>query len=250
VNFTAWGEEFIEQKIPAEEFVDGWEVRYSKFLVVLGEIRVANRDGEVAATQAAPKLLDVHQRGPVAIEQLKDLSPEDWTDVSYSIAPSSALVAGNATEADVAFMKGQGYSIYLEATATKGAVTKSYKWGFKTDTVYRNCMHPDYGEGLTVPSGGSVDIQLTIHGDHLYYDDLQSSDAKMRFDAIAAADKNDDGEVTLEELAAVDLTTLPLGQYGTGGAGEVNTLRDFVTALARTVGHYRGEGECDPTSRK
>lgn len=250
VNFTTWGEEFIEQKIPSESFVDEWEVRYSKFLVVLGEIRVANGNGEVAATQSTPKLFDVHQRGPLLIEQFTQLPSEAWSDVSYSIAPSSTMVAGNATEADVAFMKAQGYSIYLEATATKGVVTKSYQWGFKTDTVYRDCKHPDYGEGLTVPSGGSVDIQLTIHGDHLYYDDLQSSEAKMRFDAIAAADKNDDGEITLEELAAVDLTTLPLEQYGTGGASEVNTLRDFVTALARTVGHYRGEGECDPTARK
>ena len=72
-------------------------------------------------------------------------------------------------------------------------------------------------------------------------------------DAIAAADKagilGADGQVTLEELALVDLTELPPEQYGTGGASNVRTLRDFVTALVRTVGHYRGEGECAPRVR-
>jgi hypothetical protein len=96
-------------------------------------------------------------------------------------------------------------------------------------------------------------VQLTIHGDHLFFDDLQSPEAKMRFDAMAAADNlgiaGADGQVTLEELAAVDLTELPPDQYGTGGVGNVRNLRDFVTALVRTVGHFRGEGECSPQSR-
>ena len=126
-------------------------------------------------------------------------------------------------------------------------------WGFPINTLYEKCEHPDLGEGVTVPNGGEETVQLTIHGDHLFFDDLQSPDAKMRFDAIAAADKagilGADGQVTLEELALVDLTELPPEQYGTGGASNVRTLRDFVTALVRTVGHYRGEGECSPRVR-
>lgn len=34
------------------------------------------------------------------------------------------------------------------------------------------------------------------------------------------------------------------GAYGTGAAANVNNLREFVTALSRTLGHFRGEGEC------
>jgi hypothetical protein len=47
----------------------------------------------------------------------------------------------------------------------------------------------------------------------------------------------------------VNLTTLPLGQYGTGSAPNVKTLKDFVLALSRTVGHYRGEGHCHSHAR-
>ena len=69
-------------------------------------------------------------------------------------------------------------------------------------------------------------------------------DARLRFDAIAAADANGDREVTLDELGAVQLTTLPMTQYSTGPLPNVRTLRDFVTHLVSTVGHFNGEGHC------
>lgn len=76
-----------------------------------------------------------------------------------------------------------------------------------------------------------------------------SEEAKIRFQALADADKNNDGEITLVELGMVDLTSLPVDQYGTGGASAVKNLHDFVNALSRTLGHYRGEGECEPHAR-
>ncbi len=56
-----------------------------------------------------------------------------------------------------------------------------------------------------------------------------------------------DVALPLEELAAVDLadkTKITAGTYGTGSASNINDLRAFVEALSRTVGHFRGEGEC------
>ncbi len=95
-------------------------------------------------------------------------------------------------------------------------------------------------------NGGTDEVQLTIHGDHLFYDDLQASNAKVRFTALSKADANGDSKLTLDELAAVRLTMIAAedGTFGTGAAANVNTLRDFVTDLTRTVGHFRGEGEC------
>lgn len=92
--------------------------------------------------------------------------------------------------------------------------------------------------------GGTDAVELTIHGDHFFYDDLQAATAKLRAEAIVNADANLDGLVELSELDAVALTSLPANQYGTGGASDVNNLGDFVRFLSRTVGHYRGEGEC------
>ncbi|MFP2928873.1 hypothetical protein ACLESO_27475 [Pyxidicoccus sp. 3LG] len=252
VTFTTYGEDFIEKEIPASAFEDGWSVRFSKFLVKLGEVKVATKD-ETAAQQGQSKVFDVHKPGPVVVETFTELPAQDWDHVSYAIAPFPEAVAGNADAQDVALMKTGGYSVYVEGVATKGSVTKSFDWGFTSDTLYEHCESEDLGAGVTVPKDGEASVELTIHGDHLFFDDLQSPDAKMRFDALAAADKlgiaGADGVVTLEELAAVDLTELPQGQYGTGGVANVRNLRDFVTALVRTVGHFRGEGECSPRSR-
>jgi hypothetical protein len=62
----------------------------------------------------------------------------------------------------------------------------------------------------------------------------------LRFDALAAADADVDGAVTLAELEA---KPLDVRLYNPSGLGAVN-FGAFVTSLARTVGHFRGEGEC------
>ncbi len=68
------------------------------------------------------------------------------------------------------------------------------------------------------------------------YDGLQAACAKVRGAAIIAADANDDG-VTRAELAAVQLTSLPLSQYDTTGAASVKTLADRVSGIpSRNLG--------------
>lgn len=249
VTFTAWGEELIEDKLPIKEgdnpgFVDGWNLKYGKFLVALGGITVAKTTGGTAQTVSGQKVFDLTKKGPVDVGTLEKLPAERWDAVSYTISPATGATAGTASEADVTFLNTQKYSLYVEATVTKAAVTKSLKWGFSTNTLYENCEAADTGKGVVVPNGATETVQLTIHGDHPFYDDLQSPEAAVRFDAIAGADANNDGEVTLAELEGVALTTLPVNLYGTGGASNVKNLKEFVTNLTSTVGHFRGEGEC------
>jgi hypothetical protein len=142
-----------------------------------------------------------------------------------------------------------GYSLYVAGTAT-GAEgdEKRFAWGFAIGTRYNECHSEQDGRdeaGVVVTNNSSVEAQLTTHGDHLFYDRLQASPdpaipTSLRFDALAAADANADGEVTLEELNA---RTLDVRSYDPSGLGAV-THGAFVTSLARTVGHFRGEGEC------
>ena len=103
---------------------------------------------------------------------------------------------------------------------------------------------------MLVTNGGAQNVELTVHGDHVFYDDLQSEEAVPRFQALADADANSDGLITLEELDQVPLYTIPVekGTYGTGALGNVNTLGDYERTLSRTIGHYRGEGSCNSKS--
>ena len=245
VAFTTWGEEYIEDAIPSAEFEDGWQIKFSKFNVVIQDIKVASSKGGMGSSMSGQKVFDLTKKGPVDVVKFEKLPADRWNEVSYAIAPASgSATAGNADAADVTKMNTDKLSLHVIASATKGSITKTFDWAFTTKTGYVDCESAEGGKGVVIPTGSTATVQLTIHGDHLFYDDLQSPDAKLRFDAIAAADANSDGTVTLEELAAVSLTTLPLTQYGTGGAAQVKNLRDFVTSLSRTVGHYQGEGEC------
>jgi hypothetical protein len=253
VTASIWGEAFIEERIPAaatpeaEGFQNGWEIRFTKFLVNVGALTVASSSGGASGSLAPYRVYDLHTlNGPLEIGRMTALAARRYDRVSYRIAAAdAAATAANATAADVALMRAGGHAVYVEGNGTRMGVTLRFRWGFGGGVTFSNCQSSETELGLAVPSGGTAAAQVTVHGDHLFYDDLQSPDAKLRFDAIAGADRDRDGEVTLEELAAVDLTALPQGQYGTGSRADVRTLRDFVTALVTTVGHFNGEGHCD-----
>lgn len=250
LSLTTWGEDFIEAEIPASVFEDGYSVRYSKFVVVIRDFTLATKTGTKGPSQPSPLVVDVTKKGPLELTSFKTVDAIKWDAVSYGIGPAAdALAAGDVAAADVTAMTSGGHSLWVEGTVSKGAVSKTFSWKFDIDTHYADCTNPDFGEGVTIPTGGKEVVELTLHGDHLWYDDLQSPEAKVRGQAIVAADADADGVITQAELAAVPLTSLPLGQYGTGGASNVKTLNDFVRALGRTVGHYRGEGECESTAR-
>jgi hypothetical protein len=253
VAFNTWGEEYIEQELPASEIEDGWSVKFTKFMVNFQTVTVADDTGTPKATLPKPKLYDMHKNGgPATLVSFADLPAQNYSKVSFEIAPVTAEseLAPSATQADKDAMLAGKLSLYVEGAATKGAVTKTFKWGFSTATQYADCRGEKSGKevpGVIVTNGGTDDPQITIHGDHFFYDDLQSPDAKVRFNALALADEKGDknGEITLEEMSKIELVTLKAeGPYGTGSASNVNDLRAFVTALTRTVGHFRGEGEC------
>lgn len=251
-TFTTYGEDFIEKEIPAEEIEDGWSVTFERFLVVIGEVSVAEGGAAPAARMAGSKLFEMKRAtGDKLVTRFERVPAKAYDRVSYAIAPAGASteLGDGASDADKQLMIAGGYSIYFEATATRGAASKRMAWGFTTSTLYDRCTSVESGketDGIVVTNGGTANAQLTIHGDHFFYDDLQSESAKLRFDNLAAADANDDGTLTLEELGAVKLAALPAGSgpYGTGSAAGVHDLRAYVEALSRTLGHFRGEGEC------
>lgn len=260
-KFTTWGEAYIEQAIPADPtgqdgFLDGWTVRYDKFLVAFHEITVASDGGAVAARMTGSKLVDNTKVGRKELVTFPDLLAQTYRQVSYQIKPAladSELVAA-AAAGDRDMMVAGGYSIYVSGSATKdgggGAyTTKTFHWGFTTATQYRDCLQPEEGgqtiEGIVVTNGGTDTTELTTHGDHFFYDRLRASDdpaipTSLRFDEKAAADRNGDGEITLEELGA---TPIDVTRYDPSGF-DAPTLGAFMSSLARTVGHFRGEGEC------
>src|SRR5262245_13284252 len=82
VQLTVWGEEYIEEEIPADVFADGWTVHFETFLVVIGDVTVAGGPGSGASLPSA-QLLDLVTPGPHDLGSL-ELDSGAWEDVSYA----------------------------------------------------------------------------------------------------------------------------------------------------------------------
>lgn len=252
-RFTVWGEEYIEQGIPEAELADGWSVQYDSFLVVLGHVTVATSGGETGAHLEGTQLFDLVTPGPHEVGTTDAIASKTWDAVSYAFAPIDAdtRLHASASDDDRKSMQAAQASVLVRGSASKGAVGKTFEWAFPTSVVFADCVAEHDGKethGVSLPAGGVENVELTIHGDHLFYDDLASPDAVLRFDAMARADDEGDadGVVTREELGAVALVTIAEGSYGTGSASHVDDLDAFVAAQVATLGHFRGEGHCRP----
>lgn len=253
LDVTTYGEDFIEQEIPAamsladEGFVDGFSARFDKFLIALSDLRVATADGEVGAEEAEQRIFDLVPAGPHAVSSL-EVDAIRWDDVGVTVRPAEGAVAANATADDVALMNDGGYSVYVRGSVTSttpGRPAFQFEWGLGTATRYEACVDAEESAGVVVPDGGQVSAQITVHGDHFFYDDL-GEDPALRFTAMARADADGDLEVTLDELERVELIDIDqqLGPYGTSGDGSVLNLRQFVEALSQNLIHFQGEGHC------
>lgn len=252
-SFTTWGEAYIEAGIFAGDggFVDGWSLQYDKFLVNFHQIRVASSSGEVAQTAPDSYFVDHVVPGRKKLVTFSDVTAKSWDRVSYQIKPASAsaeIVAG--AQEDLDMMVAAGYALYIQGTASKDDVVKTFALGFSSGTQYDQCHAEQNGEdtaGIVVTGGSDDTSELTTHGDHFFYDRLHRSagtniQTALRFDNLAAADDNGDadGDITLAEL---ENQPIDVKLYDTSGLPAAN-MKDFVSGLARTVGHFRGDGEC------
>lgn len=240
LSLGVWGEEFIEDVIPASEVADGWKIEFTTFLIVAGNVQLSDASGQTGPLNETVKVFNLKQKGEQAL-LTKTLTGGEWKTLQYSVFPASATTqaASGVSDEQLQMMKQMGYSIYLEGTASKGSETKTFKWGFQTATTYKKCQP-------TAPLTGSAKAQLTIHADHFFYDDLEDPDAQVKFQVFADADADGNGEVTMEELSSFGGAKFAaLDRYQVGRFTDVKDLKAFVTHLSRTLGHIDGEGHCD-----
>ncbi len=244
ITSTVYGEEFIEEGIPADVFSDGWAVQFDAFLVSIGNPRT---EGEGEVGDAAFHIVDLAQPSKGEGYALaKYAAPGGYYEHhGYQLAPNADAVGLNVEPADVEAMKAGGYSIWLRGSATDGATTKAFDWGLSLAMTYSEC---EMGQSI---DGANVVMQSTIHADHLFYDDAVSPEPAVAFQLIANADGADgsqaDDTITLAELAATDIRTQARYQVGsstTPAGAPIENLRQYIELQATTVGHINGEGHC------
>ena len=138
ITSTAYGEEAIEEGTPADAFSDGWSISYDKFLVSVGNAKAqAGHDSEEVGFDGF-YIVDLHKGSNGEGQELEtfDAPGGTYDHYGYQILADANAINVNADEADVTAMKANGYGIWLKGSATKGAVTKTFEWGFAATLTY------------------------------------------------------------------------------------------------------------------
>jgi hypothetical protein len=176
------------------------------------------------------------------------VSAARWDRFGFDLpnASASAKPLAPTSDADAKLLADNGWSLYIEGSIDDGTTTKTFRWGLAAGTAFDDCATEDGLLGFAVPSGASVQVKPTIHGDHWFFDNITAGAeiTSRRAQYIVDADLDANGETTLDELKQVKAAdAFPPSEYNLAGA-PISNAHDYVLAQARTLGDYQGDGEC------
>jgi cytochrome c553 len=229
-----YGEAFVEEAIPAAEVADGWEIEFSEFVVAIGEVAV------VADDVVDVPGWSVYDITAPSAEMGQLVAPFEATgelrSVKFRIGRPDEVTGGNASAEQVALLQDRRLALFVTGVGRRDGREVSFEWGLPMEYGH-DC---ELGQDVAEPR--EYGPTIFIHADHLLIDDLEHN-PQTRFDLIASADANADDIVTPDELAAVELA--PLERYQSGSR-EIPDYWNYIGALAGTLGHIDGEGDCTP----
>lgn len=250
------------------EFIDGWQLRFEKFLVAVGEVRLREQlpdsqseDGPVVASWSGPAVLDL-MSPPSGVElvTLEDV-PATRLDLGLDLVaatPSAENVS--ATPDDFAEMASEGYTFLVEGVATRTSTSVRFRVGLRAPTRFRRCANGvDQTRGIAIEANKTTGAFIYPHAVHFWWDVLVDGSPELRFDPWAAV-AGEDGVVTAEELATQNLLDLKndLGEplldpismspvrYDDGGLlpPDQLDLLSYATYGFRQSLHFNGLGFC------
>jgi hypothetical protein len=206
-----YGEDFVEEGVSADDMDDGWAVTFTRFDVTLDGVSIGGEE-----------ILD-----PEPVDLTADSAGEGH-EIGRVIVPAGTYRDARFTLARVV----------VEGEATRDGVDKHFAFDFDRAVIYLDCE-----TSVRVGRGGEAPFEITIHADHLFFDSRASADPGLRFQALADADLDDDGEITRTELEATDIGAYDPGSDG----GHIANLWDYLEALVAELGHANGEAHCAAT---
>lgn len=272
LTLSVGGGAALQQGFPYTEgnveyaFVDGWTMSFTKYVVVLGGIKMRDPSGGgVAGEWAGPAVLDLAS-GSGNNQELATLTglPATRLDLEFDLVHATAAASNEtASQGDLDDMIANGWSFLVEGTASKEGRTVAFRFGLDIQAHYHDCINgKDKTKGIAVERDKTTGAFIYAHALHLFWDTLAAGDESLRFDAFAAV-AGDDDMVTNEELRQQDLTDLrdengdPLRNadgsrvvYNDGGSlpPDQQNLEAFLNYAARSSVHFNGVGLCASTN--
>ena len=202
--------------------VDGWSVRFDRFVTSLGDVEI--RDDEEGAgdgscvdyseadytrlfdfTVAEPRKVGLVYGLGTCSAQFEVGSPQ--ADTLFAEGVTSADRDAMRIEDSDDFVENERTGLIAQGRAERDGVVKTFSWAFRKDIDVERCKTVD-GEGsfgvVELVAEGAVEMTIEVRGEELFREGPSDS-APLVFDRIAGADADADGDITLEELAAVEL---------------------------------------------
>lgn len=205
-------------------FVDGWTLKFERWLTVVGGVRLnqPGRDpaqqqlvGGAVATRTGPWVVDLTQADTIPLTRFERADDGSGFDTqvryafSFDLAPAQASVTrvnlDAADEPALATMLQRGYSSYAEIVATHAPyaagddpvfqsypTTVRFSLGWGGTVSYINCENPDNGtdaqsnRGVQPRQDASRSATIHMHIEHPFWETLNTENPPLRFDPIAA----------------------------------------------------------------
>jgi hypothetical protein len=278
--------------------VDGWTIHFDRVFVVMGNESLSDQC-TVYGEADYDRVLDV-SAGPG--QKLGILHGLGRCDVRFRAGPPSTdvVLGASVTPAERTALQipepdpysptegrgagGSGTAFEIAGTATKDGVTKKFDLIYRRPVRYQRCTtdspppdasfstlndtvaFSDAGDSVNLGQQESVVYDLRIEPEAVFRDDPNPSSAALRFAPFAASDVDQNGEITLDELRAVPITTLrdsgafeagtydfddDAGVLQRGKPIVIESLGDYVYQLLfPTLPRFRGTGWCVTTGMR
>lgn len=235
------------------ENTQDYNVRYSKFLATVGNVKLGASNGQRAASIDEVYVVDMKQVGEAGIELglVDELQAGEWDKFGFEtpLAAAGAKAGKGVSSEDLAKMIDQGWTYWIEGVVEGDQGDVQFVIQTDTPTLFTDCEYE--GEpGVTVVEDGTATATITLHGDHIFFNAFPTGtegSIKRLSGWVIDADQDGDGLVVTDDLLAVDATevfTTARGYSLDGAPIPIANALDYVRAQLATQGHYKGEGEC------
>jgi hypothetical protein len=230
---------------------DGWTIHFERLLVGLGNISLEGDACNDYANAGYDRLFDFTRPGT---EKLGEVYGLGGCDIQFRIrSPSTdTLLENGTTAADREFMRDFGNVgplpmgvplprtvAYLRGVATRSNETKRFDWKFAGRISLAHCIggaNTSETSFVQLKAGDDFRSKISFHGEGLFREGIDDN-AALRFDPLAGADANGDGDITLEEIAKLPAPVVEMD----GGVADAGPAEPSTTSLVGFAGFMATE---------
>ena len=246
---------------PDDRVVDGWSIHIDRFVLSFHTMTIVNlKDSSQCAYRGRGAKTNVVFEGTegAVVQAFNGLKPGDCPDVGMRLGPpdDQSIPGEGATAADlVALASGTPAHALLEATAVRKAqppfTTEDEKMhvslrfdSVRTASSFGGCR--DAIRGARIRPGARYGVFVAVAAEAFFRDAI-SSNAQLRFDPFADADRrgNDDGIVTMAELDDLPLFAAGGPFYTLPNGSRSGSFGDYVRAQFMFAVNYGEGGLCN-----